>query len=341
VVPADQSDLFVGRSADLELLRGLARDVAGGRGRAVWVEGEPGIGKSSLLAVGLSNARRLGCETAWCVADELSQLLPLRLIMRSLAVKSSSLGAEIVEISTLLQAKAGTLVVGRIDPVHAAVERLLALVDRLCAQRPLVMVIDNLHWADDASLLACHQLALGVEQLPLLLVAACRPVPRRAIVDSTKTGLPSSDHFVGSGIAPTALSSKVSQNGWLHAPFDASVAASRPAATPSVAASRAPPGSPPPPPGPAVPPPDPVVADDAPPPALAPVLVATSGRLFDPASSGPPSAPVSTPFPVVVAFLSLTAGESGWLVEHATRPTTRTLTPRARFGAFMVAPPDG
>ena len=189
MVPADQSDLFVGRSAELELLRGLARDVAGGRGRAVWVEGEPGIGKSSLLAVGLSNARRLGCETAWCVADELSQLLPLRLIMRSLAVKSSSLGAEIVEISTLLQAKAGTLVVGRIDPVHAAVERLLALVDRLCAQRPLVMVIDNLHWADDASLLACHQLALGVEQLPLLLVAACRPVPRRAIVDRLRASV--------------------------------------------------------------------------------------------------------------------------------------------------------
>src|SRR5438445_3455331 len=72
--------------------------------------------------------------------------------------------------------------------------------------------------------------------------------PLRATVDSTKTGLPSSDHFVGSGIAPTALSSNVSQNGWLHASFDASDAASRPAATASVAASRAPRGSPPPPP---------------------------------------------------------------------------------------------
>ncbi len=178
-----QSDLFVGRAAERELLTNLVRDVAGGRGRALWVEGEPGIGKSSLLAVGLSNARKLGCETAWCAADELSQQLPLRLIMRSLPPKSGWLDAAIAEISTLLQAKAGTGVVSGIDPIPAAVERLLALVDRLCAERPLVMVVDDVQWADDASLLVWHQLALGVGQLPLLLVAASRPVPQRAIVD--------------------------------------------------------------------------------------------------------------------------------------------------------------
>lgn len=186
---AAQSDLFVGRGAELELLTNLVRDVAGGRGRALWVEGEPGIGKSSLLAVGLSNARKLGCQTAWCAADELSQQLPLRLIMRSLAATSSSRDAALAEISTLLQANAGTGIVGGIDPVPAAVERLLALVDRLCVERPLVMVVDDLQWADDASLLVCHQLALGIKQLPLLLVAACRPVPQRAMVDRLRNSV--------------------------------------------------------------------------------------------------------------------------------------------------------
>src|SRR5262249_40263621 len=42
-----------GREAELIRLRRLAVELAAGQGRVVWVEGEPGIGKSSLLATGL------------------------------------------------------------------------------------------------------------------------------------------------------------------------------------------------------------------------------------------------------------------------------------------------
>jgi DNA-binding CsgD family transcriptional regulator len=193
VQAAGRSDPFVGRAAEVEVLRGLVRDLAAGRGHGVWVEGEPGIGKSSLLAVGLSDARELGCETAWCVADELSQLLPLRAMMRCLAEKSTFLDPALSDISDLLQVKGAAGVLGGIDPVATAIERLLALVDRLCASYPLVMVIDDLQWADDASLLAWRQLALAVNQLPLLLVAASRPVPQRTIVDQLRSSLLSHD----------------------------------------------------------------------------------------------------------------------------------------------------
>src|SRR5205823_14473829 len=40
-----------------------------------------------------------------------------------------------------------------------------------------------------ASLLAWHQLALAVDQLPLLLVAACRPLPQRTLVDTLRSSL--------------------------------------------------------------------------------------------------------------------------------------------------------
>jgi DNA-binding CsgD family transcriptional regulator/tetratricopeptide (TPR) repeat protein len=68
------------------------------------------------------------------------------------------------------------------DPVPAVSEGLLALVDRLCGASQVVLVVDDLHWADEASLLVWHRLNRMVPQLPLLLVTACRPVPRRAEV---------------------------------------------------------------------------------------------------------------------------------------------------------------
>jgi len=187
--PTTLSAPFVGRDAELAILKGLVRGVAAGRGRAVWVEGEPGIGKSSLLAAGLSDVGEFGCATAWAVGDELSQRLPLRVIMECLRGRSRSLDAGPADISDLLQAKVIAGVLGGSDPVAAAIERLLALVDRLCAASPLVMVMDDLQWADDASLVAWHQLALAVDQLPLLLVAACRPVPQREMVDKLRNSL--------------------------------------------------------------------------------------------------------------------------------------------------------
>ena len=72
---------------------------------------------------------------------------------------------------------AGTVLSG--DPVLAETERLLAEVERLCTQSPVVLVTDDLQWADEASLLVWQRLARAVGQLPLLLAGTYRPVPAR------------------------------------------------------------------------------------------------------------------------------------------------------------------
>ncbi len=56
---------FLGREEERALLEGLVAGVAGGRGGVVWVEGEPGVGKSTLLTAGLAGAQDLGCQLAW------------------------------------------------------------------------------------------------------------------------------------------------------------------------------------------------------------------------------------------------------------------------------------
>jgi hypothetical protein len=55
VVPtAALGGVLIGRDAEMAMLVGLVGEVAGGRGRSVLIEGEPGIGKSALVRAALS-----------------------------------------------------------------------------------------------------------------------------------------------------------------------------------------------------------------------------------------------------------------------------------------------
>ena len=58
-------------------------------------------------------------------------------------------------------------------------EQLLALVAEQCAVRPVILVVDDLQWADQASVALWGRLARSARQLPLLLVGLMRPVPLR------------------------------------------------------------------------------------------------------------------------------------------------------------------
>jgi DNA-binding CsgD family transcriptional regulator/tetratricopeptide (TPR) repeat protein len=157
---------FVGRGPELRQLRDLLAGLSAGTGGAVLVEGEQGIGKSALLRAGLAAATDAGCKVLWGTADKLGQRLPLSLM-------ADSLGPAVRPGGLLYDG--GGVLAG--DPVLAGIERVLALVDRLCAQSPVVLVAEDLQWADEASLLAWHRLSRAVCQLPLLLAGSWRREP--------------------------------------------------------------------------------------------------------------------------------------------------------------------
>jgi len=188
MLPTPVPSGFVGRQGDRQRLRNLLSDVSGGRGGSVLVEGEPGIGKSALLTDAFTDADALGCEVAWATADELSQRLPLRVLLDCLGVtaRAADTDPERAEIAAALRGPRGGGLIGDGDPVRAATERLLAFVERWATRTPLVLVIDDLQWADDASLAAWKRLAETVEQVPVLLAAAYRPVPQRAVLDQVR-----------------------------------------------------------------------------------------------------------------------------------------------------------
>jgi DNA-binding SARP family transcriptional activator/tetratricopeptide (TPR) repeat protein len=157
----------VGRRVETALLRDLVRGVARGRGATVWVEGEPGIGKSELLAVAVGDATELGCRLAWGVADELGRRVPFQVITKALGLPPAPADTPLPGDPTA-EEEPGT---------GATVERVLAYVRGACAGAPLVLVVDDLHCADEASLLVWERLVALTRRLPLLLVTATRPEP--------------------------------------------------------------------------------------------------------------------------------------------------------------------
>ena len=174
--------VFVGRGAEVEVLRELVAAVAGGRGGVAWVEGEPGIGKSALVREALSGAGDAGCLGLWGVADELRGRFPLGVIVDCLVSARAVVGGELEGVSLLLRGE------GAGDVVAVAAERVLAAVDRLCAVSPVVLVLDDVQWADEASVSVWHRLAAATAQVPLLVVAIARPVPWSAALVVARRG---------------------------------------------------------------------------------------------------------------------------------------------------------
>jgi DNA-binding CsgD family transcriptional regulator len=168
---------LVGRDNELAALAGLVKEVAAGRGGSVLVEGEPGIGKSALVRETLANAAYDGCQVFWGAGDELSQALPLSPLIEALGVRQPSANPRRNTILGLLR---GEVAADRgIDVPAALAEQLLALVAEQCAVRPAVLVIDDLQWADQASITLWGRLARLARQVPLLVVGMMRPVPQR------------------------------------------------------------------------------------------------------------------------------------------------------------------
>ncbi len=143
------------RDVALATLAGAYDDAVRGSGRVVFVTGEPGIGKTSLVT---RFVRGLGADTRvlFGTCDDLSIPRPLGPI-RDLAGSVSA-------------ALEGALAAGAAP--HDIQTLLLAEVE--LPPRPTVLVLEDVHWADDATLDAITVLGRRIGSLPALLVLTFR-----------------------------------------------------------------------------------------------------------------------------------------------------------------------
>ena len=156
-----------GRDSERAVLGRLVAAAADGAGGIAIVEGAAGIGKSRLLAEAAQIAASLGVQAATGTCDELDQVTPWAPLLRALSSTSPILvsAADLVPLRALP------------DQRLAVIECMRTALEQASHHRPLLITVDDLQWADPATLLALGSLPVQLFSLPVAWIVAQRPLP--------------------------------------------------------------------------------------------------------------------------------------------------------------------
>src|SRR5271163_4092572 len=153
-----------GRAGELKVIGALVTAVVGGRGGVLVIEGPPGSGKSRLLTEGMALADKCGARTLFGEAFEYQQTVPFfSLFMATLRADPPVGDAE------ALRQQGGSA-----DLRYWVVHDLADAIYAAAAQTPLVIVLEDIHWADNGTLLALRSLATARPEVAVLWVVTAR-----------------------------------------------------------------------------------------------------------------------------------------------------------------------
>ncbi|HET6864896.1 MAG TPA: AAA family ATPase [Solirubrobacteraceae bacterium] len=176
MIDTDTPDALVGRDGELTVLNEVLRRVRRG-GQIVVIEGEAGIGKTRLLEAGLDHARAAGTTVLMARADELDLHRPLAPVLHLLHDAADPTAPE--PLAGAINPEGGTGLDVEAERGFRVAEALLAALEQQCLRASVVVAIEDLHWADGATLGVIAALARGIEALPVALVVSTRPQPRQ------------------------------------------------------------------------------------------------------------------------------------------------------------------
>src|ERR687897_758781 len=211
---------LVGRAAEFELVEGKLEEVLEGSGSFVAVIGEAGLGKSRLLAE-VSQSAKSGAQVAWLEGRALSYeqavtYYPWRQVIRGAIGAKDGDSPEAVR--ERLHGDPACVAMAEGDPQYlevilsvesdATLEAVAALegdslVEHIAAAMrsylraraglmPTVIVLDDLHWADTASLDLLLGVSSLVEEMPLLIICLLRPdkdAPSWSVIERARNQL--------------------------------------------------------------------------------------------------------------------------------------------------------
>jgi DNA-binding CsgD family transcriptional regulator len=149
-----------GREPELRAVLELVRGAAKGHGGALLIEGEVGAGKSLLLSHAVLAAQAEGVSVAAAAADELSRFMPLAPVLMALGESSAGLASDAC--------------LGQVDLQVWLIEFLRTQLEKRAAVGPLLVSLDDLNWADPATLHALRSLPWQLASYPLAWILARR-----------------------------------------------------------------------------------------------------------------------------------------------------------------------
>ena len=189
---APPGDIFVGRERELAELSAALDDAFAGRGRLVMLVGEPGIGKTRTAEELAAIARERGAEVLWgncpeergappywpwvqVVRVHVAQAGKLDVLRNELGKGAAVISEVVPEVSERLP---GLDTAPRMENPDSARFRLFdsvsSFLKRASQSRPLVIVLDNLHWADASSLRLLEFVAGEIAESSVLLLGTYR-----------------------------------------------------------------------------------------------------------------------------------------------------------------------
>src|SRR5262249_1292617 len=157
----------IGRKPEIDSIRGLIDQLQAGRGATLLITGEAGIGKSRLVAEARAHATRPGARVLQGTSFELDGAAPygpitdvFRTFLRDKTPQQAldDLGPGVFAVARLLPRVASWF-----PPDQSGIEKadssprqllqgLLLALDQLIQVSPTLLVVEDIHWADEASL---------------------------------------------------------------------------------------------------------------------------------------------------------------------------------------------
>ncbi|MBI4218576.1 MAG: AAA family ATPase, partial [Chloroflexi bacterium] len=182
------TDVFVGRESEMAELTTAFHDAFSGQGRLVMLVGEPGIGKTRTAEELAAVAVQRNARVLWgrCPEDAgAPPFWPWVQIVRAYSdVPDPALGAQIPDSPS--PAGKRDVVTGDEVPISGnetvdlarfrLFESYSAFLKHASGSRPLVVVFDNLHWADSSSLQLLEFVTPDIAGLPVLVLGTYRDV---------------------------------------------------------------------------------------------------------------------------------------------------------------------
>lgn len=188
---ATQRDIpLIGREQELETLKRLVSEAIAGTGSVVMIGGEPGIGKSYLARAVLREARRRGALSVIGHCHEMegapayAPFMEMLEYIRRMAPREGlrySLGENAPEVARLMP-ELRTLYPDIPPPLQLPPEQqrrflfnaFRSFVERAASVTPLVVVFEDLQWADDSTLRLLEHHAKTISSTPMLVICTYR-----------------------------------------------------------------------------------------------------------------------------------------------------------------------
>ena len=202
----DRHPSILDREAELTVLEHAVTAAAGGRGTLMLVQGPAGIGKTTMIGAAGTAAAAHGMRTLTARGLSLEQGFSYGIVRQLLEPVRATAGPG--EWDALLDgaARLARRVFDGADPPeepeapqqgvpHATMHGLYWLTANLAAREPLVLAVDDAHWADAPSLRWLSHLAARIEGLPVLLLLAARSGPDQPEVIGELRNYPACVHL--------------------------------------------------------------------------------------------------------------------------------------------------